>query len=175
MTSLTTMYIHTQKPLHSNNNNNNNSKPRNKHIPPSAASSWCHYCGLVCGDRDKSTLMHNNQTFDDFGRYKQHPPTNRYYKYVQLDISISTRQERDGPNRLTPPPQTPEWVKFCQNLFGGFSLLLWLGAILCFLAYGIQAGTFEEPPDDNLYLGIVLTAAVLVTGSYLLLALSSLS
>ena len=61
--------------------------------------------------------------------------------------------ERDGPNALTPPPTTPEWVKFCQNLFGGFAMLLWLGAILCFLAYGIQATTFEEPPDDNLYLG----------------------
>ena len=33
-------------------------------------------------------------------------------------------------------------------------MLLWLGAILCFLAYSIQATTFEEPPDDNLYLGI---------------------
>ena len=39
--------------------------------------------------------------------------------------------ERDGPNALTPPPTTPEWVKFCQNLFGGFAMLLWLGAILC--------------------------------------------
>ena len=29
-------------------------------------------------------------------------------------------------------------VKFCKNLFGGFALLLWLGAILCFLAYSIQ-------------------------------------
>ena len=72
--------------------------------------------------------------------------------------------ERDGMNRLTPPPTTPEWVKFCENLFGGFALLLWLGAILCFLAYGIQASTFEEPPDDNLYLGVVLTAVVVVTG-----------
>ena len=33
------------------------------------------------------------------------------------------RIERDGPNALTPPKQTPEWVKFCKNLFGGFSLL----------------------------------------------------
>ena len=57
-------------------------------------------------------------------------------------------------NALTPPPTTPEWVKFCQNLFGGFAMLLWLGAILCFIAYSIQATTFEEPPDDNLYLGI---------------------
>ena len=57
--------------------------------------------------------------------------------------------ERDGPNSLTPPPTTPEWVKFCQNLFGGFAMLLWLGAILCFLAYSIQATSQEEPPDDN--------------------------
>merc|ERR1711963_854473 len=82
------------------------------------------------------------------------------------NAQVKHNQERDGLNRLTPPPQTPEWVKFCQNLFGGFSLLLWLGAILCFLAYGIQASTFEEPPDDNLYLGVVLTAVVVVTGIF---------
>ena len=71
-----------------------------------------------------------------------------------------------GPNALTPPPTTPEWIKFCQNLFGGFSLLLWFGAILCFIAYTIQAGAYEEPPDDNLYLGIVLTVVVVVTGVF---------
>ena len=56
---------------------------------------------------------------------------------------------RDGPNALTPPPTTPEWVKFCRQLFGGFSVLLWLGAILCFLAYAIQAATEDEPAGDN--------------------------
>ena len=61
-----------------------------------------------------------------------------------------------GPNALTPPPTTPEWVKFCRNLFGGFAMLLWIGAILCFIAYSIQASAFEEPPDDNLYLGKLL-------------------
>ncbi|KAG8181915.1 hypothetical protein JTE90_012471 [Oedothorax gibbosus] len=74
--------------------------------------------------------------------------------------------ERDGPNSLSPPKKTPEWVKFCKNLFGGFALLLWIGAILCFIAYSIQAGTFEEPPDDNLYLGIVLSVVVIVTGCF---------
>merc|ERR1712123_19257 len=74
--------------------------------------------------------------------------------------------ELHGPNALTPPPTTPEWVKFCQNLFSGFACLLWLGAILCFLAYGIQASAYEEPPDDNLYLGVVLTAVVTVTGVF---------
>uniref|UniRef100_A0A8C1NSS2 Sodium/potassium-transporting ATPase subunit alpha n=1 Tax=Cyprinus carpio TaxID=7962 RepID=A0A8C1NSS2_CYPCA len=74
--------------------------------------------------------------------------------------------ERDGPNALTPPPTTPEWVKFCKQLFGGFSTLLWIGAILCFLAYGIQAVSEEEPANDNLYLGIVLSAVVMITGCF---------
>merc|ERR1712038_589346 len=71
-----------------------------------------------------------------------------------------------GLNQLTPPPTTPEWIKFCQCLFSGFAMLLWFGAILCFLAYGIQASAYEEPPDDNLYLGVVLTAVVTVTGIF---------
>merc|ERR1712112_456483 len=74
--------------------------------------------------------------------------------------------ETYGPNALTPPPTTPEWVKFCKCLFSGFAMLLWFGAILCFLAYGIQASAYEEPPDDNLYLGIVLSAVVTVTGIF---------
>ncbi|KAM9428739.1 sodium/potassium-transporting ATPase subunit alpha-2-like [Salvelinus alpinus] len=73
---------------------------------------------------------------------------------------------RDGPNVLTPPPTTPEWVKFCRQLFGGFSLLLWIGAILCFLAYSIQVATEDEPANDNLYLGVVLSAVVIITGCF---------
>uniref|UniRef100_A0A6Q2ZG47 Cation-transporting P-type ATPase N-terminal domain-containing protein n=1 Tax=Esox lucius TaxID=8010 RepID=A0A6Q2ZG47_ESOLU len=73
---------------------------------------------------------------------------------------------RDGPNVLTPPPTTPEWVKFCRQLFGGFSLLLWIGAMLCFLAYSIQVGTEDEPANDNLYLGVVLSAVVIITGCF---------
>lgn len=56
---------------------------------------------------------------------------------------------RDGPNALTPPKTTPEWIKFCRNLFGGFALLLWIGGVLCFVAYIIQATSVEEPADDN--------------------------
>ncbi|KAJ8336427.1 hypothetical protein SKAU_G00376470 [Synaphobranchus kaupii] len=73
---------------------------------------------------------------------------------------------RDGPNALTPPPTTPEWVKFCHQLFGGFSILLWIGAILCFLAYSIQVATEDEPVKDNLYLGVVLATVVIITGCF---------
>jgi len=76
------------------------------------------------------------------------------------------RYERDGPNALTPPKTVPEWVKFCKNLFGGFSLLLWVGAILCFIAYSIEAASEEEPANDNLYLGVVLTTVVVITGVF---------
>lgn len=50
---------------------------------------------------------------------------------------------------------------FFQQLTGLFSLLLWLGAVLCFIGYSI-----DQSDPSNLYLGIVLTAVVLVTGIF---------
>ncbi|KAM7249418.1 hypothetical protein ACFE04_008272 [Oxalis oulophora] len=140
-----------------------------------------------------------------YQRFSTHPETGLTHAKAKENY------ERDGPNALTPPKQTPEWVKFCKQLFGGFALLLWIGAILCFIAYTIQATTVEDPADDNsileilsiaiseifrtfrrfsslasdklvillraciasffgtkdkLYLGIVLTAVVIVTGIF---------
>uniref|UniRef100_A0A8C1J2J1 Sodium/potassium-transporting ATPase subunit alpha n=1 Tax=Cyprinus carpio TaxID=7962 RepID=A0A8C1J2J1_CYPCA len=95
--------------------------------------------------------------------------TQKYSTDLTMGLTNDRAKEilaRDGPNALTPPPTTPEWVKFCKQLFGGFSTLLWIGAILCFLAYGIQAAYEEEPANDNLYLGIVLSAVVMITGCF---------
>merc|ERR1711970_825388 len=93
------------------------------------------------------------------------------FKVPSLENGLTDKQAAAnlaeyGPNALTPPPKTPEWVKFCQQMFSGFACLLWLGAILCFIAYSIQATAYEEPPDDNLYLGVVSTAVVTVTGIF---------
>ncbi|KAL3887026.1 hypothetical protein ACJMK2_026982 [Sinanodonta woodiana] len=100
-------------------------------------------------------------------------PANELYARLGTDPDMGLSPEmareilhRDGPNELTPPKTTPEWVKFCKQMFGGFSLLLWIGAILCYIAYSIQAGAMENAPGDNLYLGIVLTAVVVVTGCF---------
>ncbi|VDK68668.1 unnamed protein product, partial [Cylicostephanus goldi] len=73
---------------------------------------------------------------------------------------------RDGPNALSPPKTTPEWIKFCKNLFGGFALLLWVGAFLCYVAYSVDYFTMEYPSKDNLYLGIVLMTVVVITGCF---------
>ncbi|RWS04851.1 sodium/potassium-transporting ATPase subunit alpha-like protein, partial [Dinothrombium tinctorium] len=74
--------------------------------------------------------------------------------------------KRDGKNQLTPPPTTPEWLRFCQNMFGWFNLLLWIGAILCFIAYGLQRYADPDTPDDNLYLGIALACVVFISGCF---------
>ncbi|XP_044530933.1 sodium/potassium-transporting ATPase subunit alpha-2-like [Gracilinanus agilis] len=90
---------------------------------------------------------------------------------VDLTNGLTSKQAkefllRDGPNALTPPATIPEWVKFCRQLFGGFSILLWIGAVLCFLAYGIQSYMETQNNKDNLFLGLVLTAVVIVTGCF---------
>ncbi|KAM6217233.1 sodium/potassium-transporting ATPase subunit alpha-4-like [Rhynchocyon petersi] len=74
--------------------------------------------------------------------------------------------QQDGPNVLTPPHSTPEWIKFCRQLFGGFSILLWIGSSLCFVAYGIQFYFHNEFTNDNLYLGVVLCIVVIITGCF---------
>jgi len=50
-----------------------------------------------------------------------------------------------------------------QELTGFFSLLLWAGAVLCFIGFGIQ----EDKEDlSNLYLGIVLSTVVILTAIF---------
>ena len=68
--------------------------------------------------------------------------------------------EQDGLNRLTPPKTTPLWVKFLEEMFGLFPCMLWVGGILCFIAFWLRKEA------DNLYLGIVLVAVVVITGCF---------
>eukprot|EP01132_Coremiostelium_polycephalum_P006007 gene6007-7483_t len=72
------------------------------------------------------------------------------------------RLERDGRNSLTPTKPTPIWVKFLKQFVQGFPLLLEIGGILAFVAYGID----KEMGQDNLYLAIILWIVVLVTCTF---------
>ncbi len=57
--------------------------------------------------------------------------------------------KRDGPNSIKSPPSIPEWLRFVQNIFGWFNILLWTGSVLCFIGYGIQIHTEDEVSPDN--------------------------
>ncbi|OUC44714.1 Na,H/K antiporter P-type ATPase, alpha subunit [Trichinella nativa] len=83
-------------------------------------------------------------------------PINELYSRLETNPNTGLSSEeakrrlvRDGPNALSPPPQTPEWIKFAKNLFGGFAILLWIGALLCFLAYGVDYAMSENAIKDN--------------------------
>ena len=96
-----------------------------------------------------------------FKRYGTDPETGL------TDEQAKAGLEKYGRNELTPPPKTPEWVKFCKQLFSGFALLLWAGSIMCFIAFAIQySQSPTDTPMDNLYLGIVLAVVVCVTGVF---------
>ncbi|CAF1414580.1 unnamed protein product [Adineta ricciae] len=74
--------------------------------------------------------------------------------------------ERDGPNDLTPARTTPEIVRLAKNMFGGFAMLLWVGAFLCFIAHFLELYTLEDPQYDNMYLGIALASVIIITGFF---------
>ncbi|KAH9508727.1 hypothetical protein Btru_049745 [Bulinus truncatus] len=90
-------------------------------------------------------------------------------KDVQTGLTKAQAAEnlkKYGYNTLTPPKTTPMWVKFLKTMFTGFSLLLWLGSALCFVAYFITLVEVEGGEKENLGLGIVLMAVVIITGIF---------
>ncbi|CAF3630211.1 unnamed protein product [Rotaria sordida] len=93
----------------------------------------------------------------------------RYETNIEQGLSAAKAREfleKNGPNSLTPPREVPEWVKFAKLLFGGFSALLWVAAILCLIAYGVAVGSDPETPKDNLWLGIALLVVVIITAVF---------
>uniref|UniRef100_A0A8C5V0P8 Sodium/potassium-transporting ATPase subunit alpha n=1 Tax=Microcebus murinus TaxID=30608 RepID=A0A8C5V0P8_MICMU len=51
-------------------------------------------------------------------------------------------------------------------MVGGFSILLWIGAFLCYIAYGILYSNNSSVSLDNVYLGSVLILVVILTGVF---------
>lgn len=72
------------------------------------------------------------------------------------------RLEKYGLNEITPPPVTHWLVKLFLILVGGFQLMLWFGAALCFIVYGLSNGEDVQ----TLALAIVLVAVVLLTSFF---------
>ncbi|XP_023801835.1 potassium-transporting ATPase alpha chain 1-like, partial [Cyanistes caeruleus] len=73
---------------------------------------------------------------------------------------------RDGRNELRPPRGTPGWARFGRQLAGGLQCLMWVAAVICLTAYGVQRGEGDRGSSDNLYLAVALIAVVVVTGCF---------
>ncbi|XP_068098327.1 potassium-transporting ATPase alpha chain 2-like [Hyperolius riggenbachi] len=91
--------------------------------------------------------------------------------FVDISQGLSTVEAekilvRDGLNRLSPPKGTPEIVKFLMLMAGGFAIVFWIAAALCFLAYGLQAAQDPTVSKDNLWLALILIGVVLVTALF---------
>jgi sodium/potassium-transporting ATPase subunit alpha len=82
----------------------------------------------------------------------------RYGTSLETGLSEAEAADRiakEGENKLSEKEGTHPFIEFLIHMSNFFSLLLWAGAILCFVAYALS-------PEDqgNLYLGIVITAIV---------------
>jgi len=86
-------------------------------------------------------------------------------QYGLTGADVVDLQAQYGPNELTPPPTLPWYIKLLLSIFGGFfNQLLWVGSILCFVAYGIAPADERDP--TYMYLGIVLAVVVSMTGTF---------
>eukprot|EP00005_Dracoamoeba_jomungandri_P007697 CAMPEP_0174274970 /NCGR_PEP_ID=MMETSP0439-20130205/59574_1 /TAXON_ID=0 /ORGANISM="Stereomyxa ramosa, Strain Chinc5" /LENGTH=958 /DNA_ID=CAMNT_0015367039 /DNA_START=37 /DNA_END=2910 /DNA_ORIENTATION=+ len=75
--------------------------------------------------------------------------------------AVLAGRAKHGWNELTPPKPKRWYVVLAGHMFGGFSLLLWAGAILSLIGYVLT------PADqNNLYLAVVLTLVVVITGFF---------
>lgn len=73
---------------------------------------------------------------------------------------------RNGPNALSPPKMTPEFIKFLKCMYGGFAVLLWVCAILCFILYGVSIVT-EDPHGNGIeWFGVIIIVICIISGLF---------
>ncbi|XP_045496075.1 sodium/potassium-transporting ATPase subunit alpha-B-like isoform X3 [Colias croceus] len=100
-------------------------------------------------------------------------PLHELYSSLDTNPAVGLTSERAkelleyyGPNTLTPASQYGWTRMLLKSLCTGFSILIWLGAILCLTAYLIEVFTKPHPSTDNLYLGCVLIAVDVICGLF---------
>ena len=89
-----------------------------------------------------------------------------YKTSYERGLSDSTARElltKVGLNQLTDKKKTPKIILFLKEQTGFFSLILWFGAFLCFIAHGIYP---DKTDKSNLFLGCVLAIFNFITGVF---------
>lgn len=78
--------------------------------------------------------------------------------------------EQHGPNALKELRGTSYWKIFRHNLFGWFQCVLWVGAMLNFVAFffskHVDKSSSTHSEKEYLYLGCVITSTIIGTGLF---------
>lgn len=74
-----------------------------------------------------------------------------------------TLNRMNGDNVLSEKASIPWYCVFLGELTQAFALLLWAGAAICFIGYGLQT---DKSDKSYLYLGIVVVVVIIVTGIF---------
>lgn len=79
-------------------------------------------------------------------------------------MQAAKRLEANGPNKLSPPQERPEWLKYLLQYTNPLLALLIVAAVLTFVAYAIP----KKKDSSNILLGVilVLTIFLLATTQY---------
>jgi magnesium-transporting ATPase (P-type) len=99
--------------------------------------------------RQLETLIHAEGDEKGYHGLTEHQASEFFKKY--------------GPNALTEKKGLPWYLQFLLAMTGLFNYLLWAGAALCYISFGIQENKEDK---SNLYLGIVLCLVVIVTAIF---------
>ena len=76
---------------------------------------------------------------------------------------IDGKQKKFGKNKLSEKKGLPWYIVFLLRFTGAFNYLLWGGALLCFIGYGLQS---DKSDKSNLFLGIVLILIIFITAVF---------
>lgn len=108
--------------------------------------------------KDAPADEHRLLLHDLFARYVTDPANGLTIPQARANLELY------GPNEIVSALEVPGWVRFCKSLFGGSSILLWIGLLLCFTNYSLEVGMHESPPLENVFLGLALLIVIFITG-----------
>jgi sodium/potassium-transporting ATPase subunit alpha len=121
-------------------------------------SNKAEFESAIKGNEEIRNMKFHHMTFDQLEDALE---TNINNKTGLTQDQATRKLDQIGENALTEKKAMPWYLAFLKEMTGFFSLLLWFGAILCFIGYAIDS---SDP--SNLYLGIVLAVVVFITGCF---------
>lgn len=99
-------------------------------------------------------------------------PIHRLCEKLRTDVDRGVSSEvaeevlrEHGPNSLTPPKLTPEYVKFFRCMFEGFAALLWICAFFCFIIWALEVH-YEMHSEGIHWFGLIIIGICLISGIF---------